>query len=205
MKILIVAIILSLLTGCVGHTEYSKEAIKRTDLNFIAIPTVLGLGMTGSSVPITPDYSLTAAHVAKFMMYRVKAYHPSCDLALIYHKNNEKSYPLFRNSGIGENITMYGHSFITAMPVESDGKVLTDTITINTWNKAACPLYATSAGVVVGMSGGAVYNKQDNTLAGIVHGYARRINRDNKIIYKDTSLYVPYERFSSWLNHELTQ
>lgn len=203
MRILITAITLSLLTGCAGHTEYSKEAFKRTDLHFIGIPTILGLGMTGSSVPITPEYSFTAAHVAKFMVYRVKAYHPTCDLALIYHKNNEVSYPTLRNSGMGENITMYGHSFISALPIESNGKVLTNSTTINQWNKEACPLYATSAGIVAGMSGGAVYNTQDNTLAGIVEGHAESINRDNKVVYKDTSLYVPYEQFDKWLIAEL--
>lgn len=90
--IIIVGILFPLLTGCTGHTEYSKEAFKRTDLHFIGVPTILGVGMTGSSVPVTPEYSLTAAHVAKFMLYRVKSYHPTCDLALIYHKNNEKNY-----------------------------------------------------------------------------------------------------------------
>ncbi|MEG8737926.1 serine protease [Klebsiella pneumoniae] len=204
-KIIIsVGMLFPLLTGCVGHTEYSKEAYKRTDLQFVGIPTILGLGMTGSSVPVTPEYSLTAAHVAKFMLYRVKSYHPTCDLALIYHKNNEKSYPVFRNSDVGEDISMYGHSFITALPVESNGKVLIDTKTESVWNKGDCLLSATSAGVVAGMSGGAVYNKKDNTLSGIVQGSAKKIIVDNKVLYRDTSLFVPYIRFESWLKNELS-
>lgn len=203
--IIIVGILFPLLTGCTGHTEYSKEAFKRTDLHFIGVPTILGVGMTGSSVPVTPEYSLTAAHVAKFMLYRVKSYHPTCDLALIYHKNNEKNYPAFRNSQIGENITMYGHSFVTALPVESNGKVLSNFTTDTIWNKADCILSATSAGVVAGMSGGAVYNTSDNTLAGIVQGYAKKIVSGNKVLYKNTSLYVPYIRFDGWLKKELSR
>mgnify|MGYP001139122488 CR=1 FL=1 len=39
------------------------------------IPTVLGLGTLGTTIPLTVEYSLTAAHVAKFSLYKVKAWH----------------------------------------------------------------------------------------------------------------------------------
>lgn len=100
---------------------------------------------------------------------------------------------------------MYGHSFVTALPVESNGKVLSNSTTDTIWNKADCILSATSAGVVAGMSGGAVYNTSDNTLAGIVQGYAKKIVSGNKVLYKNTSLYVPYIRFDGWLKKELSR
>lgn len=195
-----------LLSGCsVGHYEYSRTALNKTDMNFIGIPTILGVGMLGSSVPITPEYSLTAAHVAKYMMYKVKSYHPTCDLAIIYHKNKEKEYPKFRNSTIGENIDMYGYSIYTAMPVESKGKTLINVRVGSKWNKSDCTLVASNSGVVQGMSGGAVYNNKDNTLAGIIQGYSnsiKKINTPSKELYKNVSLYIPYNNFSSWLEKE---
>lgn len=99
------ALAVLMLTGCsVGKYEYSSEAMKRVDMNFTGIPTILGIGALGTSIPITPEYSLTAAHVAKLSVEKVKAYHPYCDLAIIYHKNDLKSLPKFRNGEIGDPV-----------------------------------------------------------------------------------------------------
>lgn len=196
-----------ILSGCsVGKYDYDRETLNKADMNFVGVPTVLGFGIMGSSIPITPEYSLTAAHVAKFMMYKVKAYHPTCDLALIYHKSNEKNYPVLRNSVIGEDIHMYGYSYLSAMPVSSTGTTLANTTVVSTWNKKECSLVATNAGVVQGMSGGPVYNKSDNTLAGVVEGYAsslQSVQNPKKETHRNVSLYVPYSRFKEWLNKEL--
>jgi len=205
-KLLLNLILLPFLNGCsVGHYEYNKETLSKADMNFVGIPTILGAGILGSSVPITPEYSLTAAHVAKYMMYKVKAYHPACDLALIYHKNNENTFPSFRNGVVGETINMYGYSFFSAMPVASKGTILKNVLVRSSWNKIGCPLAISKAGVVQGMSGGPVYNQIDNTLTGIVEGYAYSLNNKDKNgnKYKDVSLYVPYSSFSIWLNKEL--
>jgi hypothetical protein len=195
------------LTGCsVGHYEYSKEAEKRVDMTVTGIPTVLGLGTLGTTIPLTPEYSLTAAHVAKFSLYRVKAWHPQCDLAVVYHKNSEMNLPpSFRNSHIGDQVNLYGYSFISAMPVSSSGQNLINTTLANSWNKPDCVVVAANAGVVKGMSGGAVYNASDDTLAGVIIGYSNNIN-DNvsgKTLYKNVALYVPYSRFQSWLNQAI--
>ncbi|WP_288495516.1 serine protease [uncultured Pantoea sp.] len=203
MQRLIVLMVISL-TGCsVGHYEYSREAEKRVDMTVTGIPTVLGLGTLGTTIPLTPDYSLTAAHVAKYSLYRVKAWHPECDLAVVYHKNSESNLPpSFRNSHIGDKVNLYGYSFISAMPVSSTGKNLVNTTLANDWNKANCVVVAANAGVVKGMSGGAVYNASDDTLAGVIVGYSQRINdnQSGKTLYKDVALYVPYSRFQTWLD-----
>ncbi|HAK35669.1 MAG TPA: hypothetical protein DCM44_14320 [Pantoea sp.] len=191
------------LGGCsVGHTEYSRTAMQHVDMSFTGIPTVLGLGTLGSSIPITPEYSLTAAHVAKFAVQRVKAYHPYCDLAIIYHKNDAATLAKFRSGAIGDPVKMYGYSFISAMPVESSGSNLARTAIRNSWNKKPCMAMASNAGVVKGMSGGAVYNASDDTLAGVIVGYSSRIddNQSGKTLYRDVALYVPYARFEAWLN-----
>ncbi|MBW1214918.1 serine protease [Pantoea allii] len=203
MQRLIVLMVISL-TGCsVGHYEYSREAEKRVDMTVTGIPTVLGVGTLGTTIPLTPNYSLTAAHVAKYSLYRVKAWHPECDLAVVYHKNSEANLPpSFRNSHIGDQVNLYGYSFISAMPVSSTGKNLVNTTLANDWNKANCVVVAANAGVVKGMSGGAVYNASDDTLAGVIIGYSQRINDNHsgKTLYKDVALYVPYARFQTWLD-----
>lgn len=198
---LLPALAVLLLTGCsVGKYQYSSEAMKHVDMNFTGIPTVLGIGTLGSSIPITPEYSLTAAHVAKFSVQRVKAYHPYCDLAIIYHKNELKELPKFRSGGIGDPVKMYGYSFITAMPVESSGVNLARTGIRNDWNKRPCVAMASNAGVVKGMSGGAVYNS-DDTIGGVIVGFTSSIknHRNGKAVLKDVSLYIPYGNFKDWL------
>ncbi|MGB8497837.1 MAG: serine protease [Pantoea agglomerans] len=203
----LIALMVFGLTGCsVGHYEYSKEAEKRVDMTVTGIPTVLGLGTLGTTIPLTPEYSLTAAHVAKFSLYRVKAWHPQCDLAVVYHKNSEMNLPPnFRNSHIGDQVNLYGYSFISAMPVSSSGQNLINTTLANSWNKSDCVVVAANAGVVKGMSGGAVYNASDDTLAGVIIGYSNNIN-DNisgKTLYKNVALYVPYSRFQTWLHQAI--
>jgi hypothetical protein len=200
----LIALTVGCLSGCsVGHYEYSKEAAKRVDMTVTGIPTVLGIGALGTTIPLTPEYSLTAAHVAKYSMYRVKAWHPECDIAVVYHKNTEPNLPPpFRNSHIGDNVNLYGYSFISAMPVASSGKNLINTTLANDWNKPSCVVVAANAGVVKGMSGGAVYNASDDTLAGVIVGYSSAIddNKSGKTLYKDVALYVPYARFQVWLD-----
>ena len=200
------ALALLLLTGCsVGKYHYSSEAMNRVDMNFTGIPTILGVGALGTSIPITSEYSLTAAHVAKLSVQRVKAYHPYCDLAIIYHKNDIKSLPKFRNGDIGEAVKMYGYSFITAMPVESSGVNLALTGIRNEWNKRPCVAMASNAGVVKGMSGGAVYN-HDDTIGGVIVGYTKEIKRHRNatVPLKDVSLYIPYGDFKDWLSKSTT-
>ncbi|ATZ12535.1 trypsin-like peptidase domain-containing protein [Erwinia amylovora] len=193
-----------LLGGCsVGDYHYSSEAHDRVDMTMTGIPTVLGLGTLGTTIPLTAEYSLTAAHVAKYSLYRVKAYHPDCDLAVVYHKNSPNPQPKFRNGMIGDKINMYGYSFLSAMPVASSGTNLINTGLTDSWNKASCVVVATNAGVVQGMSGGAVYNASDDSIAGVIVGYASSIKdkKTGKNLYKDVSLYVPYTRFKDWLDN----
>ncbi|WP_312054440.1 serine protease [Pantoea brenneri] len=195
------------LTGCsVGHTEYSRTAMQHVDMSVTGIPTILGLGTLGTSIPLTPEYSLTAAHVAKTAVQRVKSYHPYCDLAIIYHKNDAKTLAQFRSSDIGDPVKMYGYSFISALPVESSGVNLARTAIRNGWNKSPCIAMASNAGVVQGMSGGGVYNN-DETLGGVIVGYSDAIknSRNGKVILKDVSLYIPYGQFKNWLQANLAQ
>ncbi|MFG1172424.1 serine protease [Erwiniaceae bacterium CAU 1747] len=197
----LLALSLLALSGCsVGSYSYSREAMKRVDMNFVGIPTVLGVGALGTSIPVTPEYSLTAAHVARWTMHRVKAYHPYCDLAIIHHKNNMKNMPTFRTTKVGEPVRIYGYSFFSAMPVESAGSNLTITAIRNGWNKKPCVAMASNAGAVQGMSGGAVYNS-DDSIGGVLVGYSSEVNNTatREVKFRDVSLYIPYQVFQQWL------
>ncbi len=101
---------------------------------------------------------------------------------------------------------MYGYSFISAMPVESSGVNLARTAINNRWNKKPCMAMASDAGVVQGMSGGAVYNA-DQTISGVIVGYSHEIAnvRSKKVILKDVSLYIPYGDFKRWLEANIGQ
>ena len=198
---------LSLLCGCsVGKYSYSRVAQEKVDMTFTGIPTILGLGTLGTTIPITKNFSLTAAHVADWTFNKIKSRHPFCDLAIIYHNNRDvKKFPIFRNGNISDRINMYGYSFISAMPVASSGTNLINTHLINKWNSEDCIVVASDAGVVQGMSGGAVYNNIDGTLAGVIIGYARKIiiPENKKILYENVSLYIPYAVFQQWLESQL--
>ncbi|MCU5774618.1 serine protease [Erwiniaceae bacterium BAC15a-03b] len=204
---LVTSLMMFFLSGCsVGNYQYSKEAEKRVDMTVTGIPTVMGIGTLGTTIPLTSQYSLTAAHVAKFSMYKVKAYHPECDLAVVYHKNDEASLPpSFRNGRMGDKVNLYGYSFISAMPVASSGTNLINTGLKNKWNKLSCVVVAANAGVVQGMSGGAVYNASDDSIGGVIVGYTSEVNdnKTGKTLFKDVALYVPYARFKDWLDTAL--
>jgi len=204
---LVISLMCLWLSGCsVGKYEYSGEALKRVDMTVTGIPTVMGIGTLGTTIPLTAEYSLTAAHVAKFSAYRVKAYHPDCDLAIVYRDNDEPNLPPhFRNGRIGDRINLYGYSFISAMPVESTGTNLANTGLKNSWNKLKCVVVAANAGVVKGMSGGAVYNATDDSIAGVIVGYSDEIkdNKTGKQLYKNVALYVPYASFKEWLERTI--
>lgn len=204
---LVISLMFFCLSGCsVGKYEYSKEAQERVDMTVTGIPTVMGLGTLGTTIPLTAEYSLTAAHVAKFSLYKVKSYHPECDLAVVYHKNDEPNLPPnFRNGKMGDRVNLYGYSFISAMPVASSGINLVNTGLKNDWNKLSCVVVAANAGVVKGMSGGAVYNASDDSIGGVIVGYTSEIkdNKSGKTLYKDVALYVPYARFKDWLEESV--
>ena len=203
---LAICLLALLVSGCsVGKYEYSSEAVKRVDMTVTGIPTVLGVGTLGTTIPLTSQYSLTAAHVAKYSLYRVKSWHPECDLAVVYHNNGNIPAPQFRNGHMGDKINLYGYSFISAMPVASTGTNLVNTGLKNSYNKLSCVVVASDAGVVKGMSGGAVYNASDDSIGGVIVGYSSRINdiKTGKTLYKNVSLYVPYARFKDWLDEAI--
>lgn len=53
----------------------------------------------------------------------------------------------------------------------------------NEWNKRSCVAMAYNAGVVKGMSGGAVYN-HDDSISGVIVGFSKRVNVTKMAIFR---------------------
>lgn len=170
------------LAGCSsGHYEWDSKTLDHSKLNFIGIPTVLGLGFTGSSTPITESLSLTNKHVAYPMFKTVVNTSERCDVALIAQSNKGEKISQWAQLDIGDKVTFYGYSGFTAMPVSSSGKVVTFKR-----NENGCNMAYTTAGGVGGMSGGAVVNEAGK-LVGIVKGVE---------VGSGLTIVIPYQAFS---------
>lgn len=215
-KIILCTIIALTLTGCSkgNPLSYSSKAFERSDLTFVGIPTVFGVGITGTTFPITPNYSLTAKHVAKYSFNSVLAYHPDCDIAIIKHNNSNKIMPNLNQSYFEENIENYGYSFVFAMPVSSSGTIKYKIYIENSYNTESCPVLFSDAGVRAGMSGGPVYNSKDEVIGvNIAHtnGIYKLGDPDKKKIKlsngkdEDGLLFVDIGEIRNWLETEINK
>lgn len=193
-KIILVLCILA--TGCsAGNAlQYDKNAYNNTDLTFTGIPTILGLGVQGTTFPISKHYSLTAKHVAKYSLSKVVAYNENCDLAIIYKENKIENYPMFSYAHKDEKVTNYGYSFLFDLPVSSSGITKNNTWLTNEYNKK-CLVYTSTAGVRSGMSGGPVYNSKKEII-GVNIAY------DPK---KNITYFIPVQQFYNWLNKNIVK
>lgn len=164
MKTLIVLAAL-LLAGCsVGQSEWDRRAMDHTNVAFVGIPTMLGIGFTGTTTPITRGYSFTNKHVAYPTLRRIERTHKACDLALIKQDNTgEQMPPRIGYVPIGKAVTLYGYSGRTMLPVSGRGTVKGVAM------RGGCLVGWTDAGSVQGMSGGAVMD-DSGALVGIIFG-----------------------------------
>lgn len=209
-KLKIIALCL-LLSGCSAgnRLEYSQDALQKSDITFAGIPTIFGVGVQGTTFPISPHYSLTAKHVANKTFNKVESYNTSCDLALIYHNNINKKMPMFDHAVLNEEVRTYGYSFIFALPNESEGKVKSLLTLNDSNNKKSCLLMTSTAGIRVGMSGGPVYDNEGK-IVGVSIAYIKNIKSQygiNAGITKKVSysVFVPTQSFQYWLVKELNK
>lgn len=189
MKYIMMVVFTILLSGCMsGDYQWDKNAMEHNKLNFIGVPTVLGLGFSGSSTPITNKMSITNDHVATMLLKSTIKTHDKCDIALISQNNQNEKLPSLNYAKVGEDITFYGYSGLTLMPVSSKGKILN-----MVKNKNGCLVMETNAGGVAGMSGGSAFNK-NGELVGIIYG----VNMKNL-----HTMIIPIQSFLDYLPIEI--
>ena len=187
-KFLATAIIFLTACSSVGHYKVDKTAEQKADLQFIGIP--IFASVTGSSFPVTKNYSLTAGHVAKLMMVRVKAYNAVCDIALIYHDNRNRVLPTMASASTGEHINIYGYNAYTMLPTSSSGTVAE----FGWWSKpnTSCFVALSDAGGIQGMSGGPVYGDHGDVVGVLTATHKQR----------NQTIFVPYQNISAWVTAE---
>ncbi len=193
---------LCLITGCSqGQYRTDFETTKHSSMVFVGVPTALGIGAVGSTVPVSKTLSLTNKHVAHWMIVDIVSEHPSCDLALIKQDNKNFNDLSYRNSNIGDSVYNYGYSGLTALPVSSKGKVLTSAVYESKDNSKECVVGVMSNGVVAGMSGGPVIDTQGN-LVGVNVAYGQiKDFKTGKLI--KAQFFIPYVNFKEWLNENV--
>ncbi len=193
-----------LLSACAmsnGKT-YVAENPPSIDFEFMGIP-LLYMGM-GSSVPITENLSLTAAHVAKSNYDKVVSYHPECDIALIESDNSGKALP---NLGLvypGQKVRMYGMDGNNQILVGT-GVYHMDLNFVNNKYFKQCPGSVADAPIRQGMSGGGAYN-ENGELVGIIAAMA---GKDTKLLNGEPlelerlSVFVSINYVRPWLEQFL--
>jgi len=190
LRYLAIGVVDLMLLACngVGNYQVDERATQKADLQFIGIPILAGA--VGSSFPVTENYSLTAGHVARLMMLKVKAYNPRCDVALIYQDNHGKPIPKTASATRGEHISMYGYNAYTTEPTSSSGAVAM----FGWWDKPqqSCYVALSNAGGIQGMSGGPVY--ADN---GMVVGVFTATHPE-----RNQTIFVPYQEIAYWVSSE---
>ncbi len=192
---------LLLLVGCVGSNGKVTVTNEHPalDYEFTGIP-LLFFGF-GTSTPITPELSLTVAHVAKLNYDKVVAYHPYCDIAIVKSNNSALDYP---NLGLvfpNQPVRTFGMS-PTGDVLTGSGRYRRDLLLVEVPYFKKCPASVTDAPVQDGMSGGGVYN-DNGSLVGIIA--ARANPRDIRLLSGEPhgleriSIFVPLNYVRDWL------
>lgn len=193
------------LVGCVHSNGATKSAMKHPDINyeFLGVP-ILFQGY-GTSVPITNELSLTAAHVAALSYNKVIAYHPHCDIALIQSDNTLDTLSPLGMVHSGELVKAFGMD-ATGDVITSSGIYHLDLNFVNDKKYAKCPSSITDAAIQGGMSGGGAYNDKDE-LVGILTGIADK--RDTRLVSGEPldierlSIFIPTHYLEPWIKESM--
>ncbi|AKO77638.1 hypothetical protein EN12_21170 [Vibrio cholerae] len=147
----------SILAGCAGNGLVTPTTeMDNVDLKFLGFPGVLA--MQGSAVRIDENWLLTAKHNAFFIVFDDVYEHPFCDIALIKDKGEIDAPANFKLANENEKVTHKGYGSFLAIPSKSNGEFL-QYLTVNN-----CTLGLSNAPVWSGMSGGAVYNSNQELI-----------------------------------------
>ena len=209
-KTLIIGALSLLATGCASSNgplatlESNNANVPVIDYEMVGIP-LLYQGF-GSSVPITKDLSLTAAHVAKVNWDSVVAYHPECDIAIIKSDNSKvTSFPDMGLVYVNETVITYGKDGFGNL-LSGKGVYHIDLNFTNNSYFKKCNASITDAPIREGMSGGGAFNERGE-LIGIISSmastYNTRLANGEKLPYDRLSLFVSLNFVKDWLNSEV--
>ncbi|ARN69923.1 hypothetical protein FORC36_5406 (plasmid) [Vibrio vulnificus] len=146
-----------MLTGCAGNGLVTPTTeIDDIDLKYLGVPGVLA--MQGSAVRIDENWLLTAKHNSFFILFDDVYEHPLCDIALIKDKGKIDNQTKQTLVNADEKVTHKGYGSFLAIPAKSDGEFL-QYLTVDN-----CTVGLTNAPMWAGMSGGAVYNSNQELI-----------------------------------------
>lgn len=194
------------LGGCsTGNYNNSQDAYKFVRPVSTDNKNSASLMSMGTVTPVSSRLALTNIHVVRASSkLKVVSTHPYCDIALIEYDSALVANHRFRSPSKGEQVRYFGYSSFMTQPKESSGQAIVKTRLRGGFSKPQCIMYASDAGVINGMSGGAVYNTKDMTLAGIITGFVSRVsNVAGRTVLDTPSVFIPYDSFKDWLNEAL--
>lgn len=200
-----VLLVTFILAGCTGSNGQLRVVEEHPDLDYELTGVPLLFFGFGTSTPITPELSLTAAHVAKLNYDKVVAYHPQCDIALVESRNTLSHQPKFGLVYPRQSVETYGMS-PGGNVLKGEGFYRRDLTLVDSRYFDNCPASVMDAPVQDGMSGGGVFN-QDGALVGII---AARANPSNIQLVNGEphgldriSIFVALNFVRGWLDSEI--
>lgn len=171
------------LSGCVvsggNDIENSNNGEKKAGYEYFLFKG-WGMGASGTTTPISKNYSLTTRNVAGVTNTDIESYNNLCGIVLIKQDNSEKEIPKLNFAKELDKVTMYGYDYYTAKIKESKGEALNWVYNKNYTNDDQnCKVFLSTAGADTGMFGGPVYNDK-NELIGVIIQTTEKLYLNNK-------------------------
>tara|TARA_Y100001956_G_C4079449_1_gene167711 strand:- start:4 stop:624 length:621 start_codon:yes stop_codon:yes gene_type:complete len=165
----IIVLVALLLTGCANglpdvYGNIQDDIEQDNEKIFVGVPLLMGL--EGSVARLDNEWLVTAAHNKPILEMTGKDvfYHPTCDIALVKKQGHTDHgiglvYP-------GQSVTHVGYPL--GLPLSSSKGEYVGDVSVYGWDK--CQMSGTTGVIMVGMSGGGVYN-ESGELIGVNHGF----------------------------------
>ncbi|OOF21168.1 S1 family peptidase [Salinivibrio sp. IB872] len=189
------------MAGCTVSNGDHRVVTTHPPIDMVKPSSLLERGKFGTSVPITPTLSLTAAHVADFSRDKVIAVHPRCDVALIEADNRDLALPPLGLVYQGDAIEVYGKSSAGNV-LNASGHYYMDLMISGFKEVENCPSSITDAPVRGGMSGGGAFNS-NGELVGILVGFAHpektTLDNGERLDLARMTIFVSINYIHAWL------
>ncbi|MGR5451379.1 hypothetical protein ACP3V3_16805 [Vibrio sp. PNB22_3_1] len=187
------------LTGCANAILNPFKALPEpitqpTEKIFLGIPSILSF--EASSVRLDNEWVLTAAHnyVVPFLQMKEIHLHPTCDIALIYDPVDKPVTPLVIGTAFTDD-EIINTGYPIYYPITGDeGQYKRDVFMPDSyWPN--CQFSGATTGLMVGMSGGGVWRKDNHQLIGINSSFSIFDQGDGEAL----SYFVSLKYLSGWI------